>query len=202
MVCDNEAAVKRCNQKLTSSIYHNTECVGDLLKTYHTLREEWCRDIPTKVQWVKGHAYREGRDLTRDGRLNILADLLADTTQVNSWVSYGARPNFLSKVTSGMKQQLASQLSDGKLQEYIIDKEKWTQYTFDSVAWSDYETTFKRLSKDRHVNISKACFNLWHTGRKNVRYYGGKKGCCMCNIQEEDCTHILTCTSIEACMNR
>jgi hypothetical protein len=25
MVCDNEAAVKRCNRKLTSSIYHNTE---------------------------------------------------------------------------------------------------------------------------------------------------------------------------------
>jgi hypothetical protein len=44
-----------------------------------------------------------------------------------------------------MNQQLASQLSDGKLQEYIIEKEKLTQYTFDSVAWSDYETAFKRL---------------------------------------------------------
>jgi hypothetical protein len=38
MVCDNEAAVKRCNQKLTASIYHNTECDWDLLKIYHTLR--------------------------------------------------------------------------------------------------------------------------------------------------------------------
>jgi hypothetical protein len=71
-----------------------------------------------------------------------------------------------TKVTSGMKQQLASQLLDGKLQEYIIDNEKWSQYTFDSVAWSHYETAFKRLSKNRQVNISKACFNLWHTGRK------------------------------------
>jgi hypothetical protein len=49
MVCDNEAAVKRCNQKLTASIYHNAEIDWDLLKTYHTLRDEWCRDIPTKV---------------------------------------------------------------------------------------------------------------------------------------------------------
>jgi hypothetical protein len=32
MVCDNKAAVKRCNQKLTASIYHNTECDWDLLK--------------------------------------------------------------------------------------------------------------------------------------------------------------------------
>jgi hypothetical protein len=44
-----------------------------------------------------------------------------------------------TKVTSGMKQQLASQLMDGKLQEYIFDKKKWSQHTFDSVSWSDYE---------------------------------------------------------------
>jgi hypothetical protein len=47
-----------------------------------------------------------------------------------------------TKVTSGMKQQLASQLSDGKLKEYIIDKEQWTLYIFDSVAWREYETAF------------------------------------------------------------
>jgi ribonuclease HI len=158
MFCDNEAAVKRCNQKLTARIYHNTECEWHLLKTYHNLREAWCRDIPTKVQWVKGHADREGRDLTRDERLNILADLVADTTRVNARVPHGARPNcphwsvekatlFIegTKVTSEMKQQLASQLSDGKLQEYIINKEKRSQYTFDSVAWSDYEIAFKQL---------------------------------------------------------
>jgi hypothetical protein len=57
-------------------------------------------------------------------------------------------------------------------------------------------------TKKKQVNISKACFNLWHTGRKNVRYYGGNKSCCMCNIQEEDWIHILTCPAIEACMNR
>jgi hypothetical protein len=57
----------------------------------------------------------------------------------------------VTTVTSGMKQQLASQLSDGKLKYCIIDKEKWTQYTFNSIAWRDYETTFKRLSKNRQV---------------------------------------------------
>jgi hypothetical protein len=84
MVCDNEAAVKRYNQKLTASIYHNTESDWDLLKTYNTLRDEWCRDIPTKVQWVKGHADREGRDLTRDERLDIIADVLEDSTRANA----------------------------------------------------------------------------------------------------------------------
>jgi hypothetical protein len=171
-----------------------------MLKTYHTLREEWCQDIPTKVQWVNGHSDREGRDLTRDERLNILAYLLADTTRNNARGTYGARPScphwpaekatfFIkgTKITSGMKKKLASDLSDGKLHDYIIDKEKWSQYNFDIVAWIDYET---------------ACFNLWHTGRKNARYSGGEKGCCMCNSQEENWIHILTCPSIEACMNR
>jgi hypothetical protein len=59
-------------------------------------------------------------------------------------------------VTSGMKQQLASQLSDGKLKDYIIEKEQWSQYTFDSVAWRDYKIAYKRLSKNRQVNISKS----------------------------------------------
>jgi hypothetical protein len=33
------------------------------------------------------------------------------------------------KVTSGMKQQLTSQLSEGNLKDYVIGKGKWTQYT-------------------------------------------------------------------------
>jgi ribonuclease HI len=93
MVCDNEAAVKQCNQTLTASKYHNTESDWDLLKTYHTLRNKWYRDIPTKVQWVKGHADREARELTQDERLNILADLLAYETRANAQGPYGARPN-------------------------------------------------------------------------------------------------------------
>jgi hypothetical protein len=35
-----------------------------------------------------------------------------------------------------------------------------------------------------------------------VRYYSEKKGCCMCNTQEEDWIPILTCPSIDACMNQ
>jgi hypothetical protein len=215
LVCDDEAAVKRCNQKLTSSIYHNTESDRGLLKTFHSLQYEWCKEIPPKVHWVKWHADRGDRALTPDEWLNIEADLLADKIREEARGPYGARPNcshwpvekttlFIqgAKVTRGMKKQLASQLSDGKLKDYIIEKEKWTQYTFNSVAWRDYQIAFKRLSKNRQVNISKACFNLWHTGRENGRYYGGKKYCCMCNAPEEDWIHILTCPSIDTCMNR
>jgi hypothetical protein len=193
-VCDNEAAVKRCNQKRTSSIYHNTESEWDLLKAFHSLQDKWCKEISTKLQWVKGHADSEDRALTRGERLDIEADLFADKIREEARGPCGARPNcphwpvekatlFIqgTKVTSRMEQKLASQLSNGKLKNYIIKKEKWTQCTFDSVAWREYEIAYKRLSKNRQVNISKACFNLWHKGRKNGRYYGGKKSCCLCN---------------------
>jgi hypothetical protein len=164
---------------------------------------------------VKGDVDREDMALIRDARLNIKADLLADKIREDGRGPYEARPNCphwpvdkatlfiqITKVTSGMKQQLASQLSDSKLKDYIIKKEKWTQYTFDSVAWREYKIAYKILSKNSQVNISKVCFNLWHIGRKNGRYYGGKKSCCMCNALEEDWIHILTCPSIDACMNR
>jgi hypothetical protein len=162
MVCDNEAVVKRCKQKLTTIIYHNTEGDWDLLKTYHSLRDEWCKDIPTKVQWVKGHADKEQRELTRDERLNIEAHLLIDMIWMDTQGAYGERPNcphwpvkkatmFIqgTHVTSGTKKQLSSQLSEGKLNYYIIENEKWTPYTFDSVGWRDNKTAFKRLIKNR-----------------------------------------------------
>jgi hypothetical protein len=107
-----------------------------------------------------------------------------------------------TKNTSGMKQQQASQLSEEKLKDYVIEKKKCTLHTFASVTLRDYKIAFKRLSKNRQVNISKACFNLWHMGRENGWYYGGKKSGCMCNSPEEDWIHILTCPSIDACMSR
>jgi hypothetical protein len=85
---------RRLNGKLTSNIYHSTESDWDLLKTFHSLQDEWCQEISTKVQWVKWHAGREDRALTRDKRLNIEADLLADTIREEARGLYGVRPNF------------------------------------------------------------------------------------------------------------
>jgi hypothetical protein len=36
IIFDNESVVKRCKQKLTASIFHNTESDWGLLKTYHS----------------------------------------------------------------------------------------------------------------------------------------------------------------------
>jgi hypothetical protein len=77
-VCDNEAAVKRCNQKQTKSVFHNTEGDWDLVSTYRELKIQWCNNIDVSGILVEGRADREGRPLTKYERLNVEADLLAD----------------------------------------------------------------------------------------------------------------------------
>jgi hypothetical protein len=82
---------------------------------------------------MKGHADRENRALTRDERLKIEADLLTYKIREEARGPYGARPDYShwpvekatlfiqgTKVTSGIKQLLESQLYDGKLKDYII----------------------------------------------------------------------------------
>jgi hypothetical protein len=127
-VCDNEAAVKRCNQKQTKSVFHNTEGDWDLVSTYRDLKRQWCNNIYVSVRWIKGHADREGRPLTKYERLNVEADLLADQIREEARGVYGARPNcpywpiekatlFIrrTKITSNIKYHLKPQLNDTKL---------------------------------------------------------------------------------------
>jgi ribonuclease HI len=92
-VCDNEAAVKRCSQKQTNSVFHNTEGDCDLVSTCRELKRQWCNNIDVSVRWVKGHADREGRPLTKYEQLNVEADLLADQIQHEARGVYGARLN-------------------------------------------------------------------------------------------------------------
>jgi hypothetical protein len=136
-VCDNEAAVHRCNKKQTKSVFHNTEGDWDLVSTYHDLKRQWCNNIDVSFRRVKGHEDREGQPLTKYERLDVEADLLADQIREEERGVYGARPNcphwpiekatlFIqrTKITSNMKYHLTSQLTDPKLREQIMLKEE------------------------------------------------------------------------------
>jgi hypothetical protein len=71
-------------------------------------------------------------------------------------------------------------------------KEEWSNYTFDKVDWTAFETAFKRLSKNRQTAVIKSCHNLWHTGKLKGEIYRGKKSCCFYNTGEEDWNHVLS----------
>jgi hypothetical protein len=71
IMCENETSVKRCNQKQTNSVLHNTEGDWDLVSTYRDLKKQWYGNIDISVSWAKGHADQEGRTLTKYDRLNV-----------------------------------------------------------------------------------------------------------------------------------
>jgi hypothetical protein len=75
-----------------------------------------------------------------------------------------------------------------------------------SLAVGLRNSVFKRLSKNRLPGIHQPARPASTCGTLDViknamMYYGGKKSCCMCNAQEEDWIHILTCPSINRRMH-
>jgi hypothetical protein len=187
-LCDNESAVTVARRPKSESIFHNTKCDWDLIATIQDLIARWCKGISLSFQWVKGHADRIDRPLTRNEILNIEADIQANVIFAQARGAIAARPNcphwdieeaslFIrgSKVTSDMKNQLTSQIHEGNLRSFLMQKESWSPQTFDDINWNASERALRRLSKNRQMNVVKLCHNYWHTGSRHVKFYGGDR---------------------------
>jgi hypothetical protein len=107
-----------------------------------------------------------------------------------------------SKITSRTKERLTQQLLDGDLRDYLEKKEHWSAQHFESIDWTNYSSTFKRLSKGRQTAVAKATHNIWHTGTRHQQYFGDAKPCYMCNCETEDWRHVLICGSLDASLHR
>jgi hypothetical protein len=134
-ICDNESAVTAARIPKSESIFHNTKCDRDLLVTIQDVIARWRKGITFIFHWFKGHADRIYRPLTRDERLNIEADMQANTIRAQACGAIAARPNYphwdideaslfirVSKVTRDMKNQLTSQMNDGNLRSFLMQK--------------------------------------------------------------------------------
>jgi hypothetical protein len=84
LICDNSAAVLASKHDLTPSVFNRTESEFNLIATIKYLENEWCCDIIISYSWVKCHADRLDRPLTKNERLNIEADAIAGTTSDGS----------------------------------------------------------------------------------------------------------------------
>jgi hypothetical protein len=139
---------------MVSSVFQRTESNFDLIATIKYL-EKWCRGIIIRYAWAKGHADRMDPPLTRNERLNIEVDAIADQIMMEACGPRGARPQCnqweLERVSLSiegfkcmghMKQKLRSQLYDGDVWDYPRLKEEWTLFTLEPVAWDAYGTAF------------------------------------------------------------
>jgi hypothetical protein len=180
--------VTAVRRKKPVSIFHDTKCDWDLIVTIQDLIARWCKGIAFSFHWVKGHAYLINRPLTRDERLNIEADIQADAIRAQACGTIAAHPNYPhwdiesaslfirgSKVTSNMKNQLTSQMHDGNLCSFLMQKESWSPQTFDTIDWNANERALRRISNNRQMNVVKLCHNYWHTGSRHVKLYGGDR---------------------------
>jgi hypothetical protein len=183
-ICDNESAVTAARRPTSESIFHYTRCDWDLIATIHDLIVRWCKGIALSFHCVKGHTDQIDHPLTRDERLNIEEDIQADAIGAQARGTIAARPNcphwdieeaslFIrgSKVTSDMKNQLTSQMHDGNLSSFMMQKESSSTQTFDAIDWNASERALGRLSKNRQMNVVKLCHNYWHTGSRHVMFY-------------------------------
>jgi hypothetical protein len=101
-----------------------------------------------------------------------------------------------------MKNQLTSQMHDDNMRSFLMQKESWSSQTFDAIDWHSSKRALRRLSKNRKMNVVKLCHNYWHTGSRNVRFYGGERPCCFCQETKKDWRHILNCPSLDVSYHR
>jgi hypothetical protein len=169
-IYDNESAVTAARRPTSESIFHHTRCDWGLIATIQDLIIRWCKGIALSFHWVKGHADRIDRPLTRDERLNVEADIQADVIRSQAHGTIVARPNCPhwdidaallftqgSKVTSDMKNKLTSQMHDDNMRSLLMQKESWSSQIFNAIDWNSSERALRRLSKNRQMNVVKLC---------------------------------------------
>jgi hypothetical protein len=106
------------------------------------------------------------------------------------------------KITSNMKHKMKSRLHNREAKEYLIEREEWTSMVFDSVAWDSYGVECRWMSRNRRIAVSKACYNIWHTGVKHHLYCHEVRPGCMCHNEKGDWWHVLSCPSLDAALHR
>jgi hypothetical protein len=77
-----------------------------------------------------------------------------------------------------MKNQLTSDMHDGNLHSFLMQKESWYPQTFDTINWKASKRALRWLSKNHQMNVVKLFHNYWHTGSRHVQIYGGDLPCC------------------------
>jgi hypothetical protein len=155
-LCDNASAILSANMPLTDSIFHRIEGDHDLVSTIKYLQANWCRGMDIRYEWVKGHADDLNRELTRAGRLNVIADEQCDVVWLHASRTRSARSSaglwdsemcalFIrgSKITSRMKELLTQQFLDAYVRAYLEKKELWSAQQFESIDWKNYSSEFK-----------------------------------------------------------
>ena len=96
-----------------------------------------------------------------------LARLTTPTTSATVFESSSAE--FIHKdqpVHTKIGRKITKAFLDQPLQQYIQQKEDWTDTIFDSVDWKSFKQAMKKLTIHKCINVTKYIFNWQNTGRQ------------------------------------
>jgi hypothetical protein len=106
------------------------------------------------------------------------------------------------KVTSRLPLHITNMIHGPALRTYTTQKEGWSSYTYESIAWESFTTAFNKLTSAQKSTTIKTIFSFWCTKSRHRRDRGQLKDCCFCGAPNEDWRHVITCDGTGAIIYR
>jgi hypothetical protein len=164
--------------------------------------------VGMELQYIRGHQDRtcEYDQLSLLAQLNVDADAMATQYQRNHGEP---RPQVLLTATAGVclitpegsvtkkyAHAIRYQATAPALQKYIMERNHWTQHTFQTINWPAHGSALKARI-DRRTHLTKLVHGILPTGKVLHRKNMLRNQCPACRQSVEDWQHIIRCGSTE-----
>jgi Reverse transcriptase-like len=184
IVCDNEAAVKQCQQRIDPTEAQPNQTMmeeWDIMAEIWTSMREFNEDR-ISIQHIKGHSdsKQSYNTLSLLQQLNVDADRLANEYIQNNmtkdycWAtllpSSGVHLNSnKGTITHNIKREVKEARIIEKQIQYLCKKNKWEQETFETIAWEPHRRALNRHRK-KTVTMVKYLNGIIPLGKVVSRY--------------------------------
>jgi hypothetical protein len=151
--------------------------------------------------------------LTEDQQLNIKAHQTAISRLRQSNINHSISKRHVlsniitvrshgSVITSGLPEQIITNIHYHPLRGKIIKDKRWSIETFNLVDWRNFHKALTTVPRSHRVSLSKLCHGLWNTNIQNKRYYNHSGLCPICGTEDESLHHIFSCSHATAAKKR
>jgi hypothetical protein len=158
-----------------------------------------------ELKYIKGHQDRtcEYGQLSLLAQLNVDADTMATQYQRN----HGAPPSQVlltntagvclitpeGSITKQYAHTIQYQTSAPEIQQYLMERSKWTHHTFQTINWPAHGSTL-RARIDKRTHLTKLVHgSILPTGKVLHRKNMIRNRCPACQQSTEDWQHIMRC---------
>lgn len=200
---DNKGVVDRLTEgPVRKGIRHHlksdTDIHQEILRIKDGLQIDW--------QWVKGHQDDTEEELSTEAQMNIEADEMAGKGGTLQSMKDDMFPTQNVVVTmagrtisnTDMRDEIVEGRHGKALKEYMIQKEGWTENTYQLIDWELYQMYTSKKSIHTLTNTVKMMHGWQHVGKQKMQFNANtKEAQCLYCGRTEDQHHYLTCTDAE-----